>query len=532
MVLLAIREGENMRRAVPEAAAMVFCSVFIMLGRDREYCPKNQSNTLFLKFQKRVECFTCSLHNRDGNEMLPNLINTGEVMKMWLSMVVAMVSVAMAQDELEWIDPLQHENWHLEGRVHEEKQYGRLPKAAEKKVRKAVWNLSLQNAGLYVKFMTDAPEIQVKYTYRGPLAMFHMPATGVSGFDLYRQTAEGGLRWVDCSKPKKASGVIKLAAGDPVAKGKPSLFKIYLPLYNGVKQFELAVAKGYSLTPAKAEAKKPIVVYGTSIAQGACATRPGLAWTSILSRKLDWPVVNLGFSGNGRMEPEVVDYVISKDAAVYVIDCLPNLNAAQVKKLARPLVKQIRAKHATTPILLVESPPYDNTFFFAAKKEGWVAECKELKAAYDELSKSDPNLYYLSGDSLLGDDGEATVDGVHPNDIGMERYAKAYAEALKKPLKMAANTINLPTTEQEIEGVEHAMVLEVSGRGMVKVAEKEYSKENLRRMMQRVFRISPTKPITIWANGETTAEQALDVFNLCKKEGLTNVTIAAKSERK
>lgn len=343
--------------------------------------------------------------------------------------------MAMAQDEMQWIDPMQHHEWHIEGLVHEEKHYGRLPTEAQKKVRKAVWGLSKQTAGLSVEFWTDAPEIQVKYAYTRPLSMYHMPATGVSGFDLYRQTANGALRWVDCSKPKKSNGVVQLATGDPVAEGQPSRFKIYLPLYNGVKQFELAVAEGHTLTPAKAETRKPIVVYGTSIAQGACATRPGLAWTNILSRKLAWPLVNLGFSGNGRMEPEVVDYVISQDAAVYVIDCLPNLDAAQVKKLIRPLVKQIRAKHATTPILLVESPPYDNTFFYQAKKEGWLAECKELRAAYDEFSKSDSNLYYLTGDKLLGDDGEATVDGTHPNDIGMERYASAYAEALKDLIK-------------------------------------------------------------------------------------------------
>ena len=370
-----------------------------------------------------------------------------KIMKKWLTIMGATVSMAMAQDGMPWIDPLQHKNWHLEGRVHEQKQYGRLPSEAQEKVRKPVWNLSKQTAGLYVEFWTDAPEIQIKYAYTRPLAMYHMPATGVSGFDLYRQTEQGALRWVDCSKPKKSKGVVNLAAGDPVAMGKPSMFKIYLPLYNGVKQFELAVAEGYTLTPAKAETRKPIVVYGTSIAQGACATRPGLAWTNILSRKLNWPVVNLGFSGNGRMEPEVVHYVISKDATVYVIDCLPNLDAAQVKNLTRPLVKQIRAKHATTPILLVESPPYDNMFFFDSKKEGWVAECKELRAAFDELSKTDPNLHYMAGGNLLGDDGEATVDGVHPNDIGMERYAKAYAEALKKHLKVPIAPIRLPSSE-------------------------------------------------------------------------------------
>lgn len=46
----------------------------------------------------------------------------------------------------------------------------------------------------------------------------------------------------------------------------------------------------------------PIVLYGTSIAQGACASRPGMAWGNIVSRSLEIPLINLGFSGNGKLE--------------------------------------------------------------------------------------------------------------------------------------------------------------------------------------------------------------------------------------
>jgi hypothetical protein len=37
----------------------------------------------------------------------------------------------------------------------------------------------------------------------------------------------------------------------------------------------------------------------------------------------------------------------------------------------------------------------------------------------------------LPGDNLLGDDGEATVDGSHPTDLGFVRQADRFQEALE-----------------------------------------------------------------------------------------------------
>jgi hypothetical protein len=46
------------------------------------------------------------------------------------------------------------------------------------------------------------------------------------------------------------------------------------------------------------------------------------------------------------------------------------------------------------------------------------------------VSAADRKLFYLQGDGLLGDDGEATVDGSHPTDLGFLRQADAFAGAL------------------------------------------------------------------------------------------------------
>ena len=85
-------------------------------------------------------------------------------------------------------------------------------------------------------------------------------------------------------------------------------YGLYLPLYNGVESLKIGVSMLRRLPGSRRDAK-PVVFYGTSITHGGCASRPGMVHTAILGRRLDRPVVNLGFSGNGRMDAAVGEYL-------------------------------------------------------------------------------------------------------------------------------------------------------------------------------------------------------------------------------
>jgi hypothetical protein len=264
------------------------------------------------------------------------------------------------------------------------------------------------------------------------LAMPHMPATGVSGLDLYAKDNQGVWRWVANGRPTAQTNTTALADG--LAEG-PREFLLYLPLYNGVKSVALGLPEGTQLSKADAYPsgrEKPIVFYGTSITQGGCASRPGMVHTSILGRRLGFPVVNLGFSGNGQMETDVGQFIAEIDAAVFVIDCLPNLSAEQVKQRTEPLVRQLREKHPDTPILLVEDRTYSDAVLIPSKLERNTSSRRELRAAYERLQQAGvKGLHYLEGDKLLGDDNEGTVDSSHPTDLGFFRQADAMEAALK-----------------------------------------------------------------------------------------------------
>lgn len=305
-------------------------------------------------------------------------------------------------------------------------KYDRLPARAEKTVPPKVWSLSRMSAGLSLRFRTSAPDIMVRYVVSGKQEMPHMPATGASGVDLYSIDPNGEWKW-SAGKYSFGDTITYRFSGMSKDVGE---YRLYLPLYNTVQWLEIGTkADSIHFLPLRLE--QPIVIYGTSIAQGACASRPGLAWANQLERIMDRPLINLGFAGNGKLDPPVTELLTDIDAKVYVLDCLPNISglpAAEITEKVLTAVKQIRKMKPATPILLVEH----------ARISGNAAQ----EAAYEQLLLHGEKQLYLLPAAQLGLDLESTVDGTHPNDIGMQQYAKGYAQVLRQIFNEPVGNIN------------------------------------------------------------------------------------------
>ena len=335
------------------------------------------------------------------------------------------------QAQMRWVNPLEA-GAGVQGQGWEDinKTYVRLPDKAKDTVRGDVWSLSRNSAGLSLVFRSNAPEMKVRYKVQGGLSMYHMPSTGVSGVDMYATDADGVRRW--CAPDftatfTKDSIVYRYSQLDYFPDGASSYeYHLYLPLYNTVEWLEIGVPEGAELEFYPASKERPIVVYGTSIAQGACASRPGNCWPNIVERELEHPLVNLGFSGNGKLEPELFTLLGEIDACIYIIDCMPNLHADRhpVYELAMNGMHMLREARPDCPILLVEHSGYMNEVSNLSRSE-YRKTNSELRRAYNDLmAEGCKELYYLTSEEIgLGMDG--MVEGVHPNDLGMRRQADA-----------------------------------------------------------------------------------------------------------
>ena len=343
---------------------------------------------------------------------------------------------AVVTNGVKWIDG---KYLPIEGRAFNDVDhyYDRLPANVTTNVNGGVRGMKHHTSGMLFRFRTNSNRLSFKWTpFNGGLSMDHMPSTGVSGIDVYRFDEKAGAwRYV------KTGRIYDAKKGGSLSIGwKPGdACIVNLPLYNGVRSFELGIdpgAKIEALGPRKSGVDKPVVFYGTSITHGGCCSRPGLGFVNLVGRHLDVPVVGLGFSGSGWMELEMSEHLAKIDASCYVLDCLWNMCLEEKRDPRRSVegnyekfIRNLRAKRPGVPIVMAE---HCNVYGNAKDDKD-----RFIKGLYEKLiAEGWTNLVYLPNDEMYTGDYEGTVDGVHPNDLGMMSMSDVFGKAVKEALHL------------------------------------------------------------------------------------------------
>lgn len=316
-----------------------------------------------------------------------------------------------------------------------EKCYQRFPQAAEKLVKPAVWALSCCTAGGQLRFATDSRRIVVSAKSLNCNYNTKMAETGRSGFDIYCGTPGKDEEFWDTARP--VAGELEFT--DEVFRVQDRQmrqFRLNFPLYNGVDELFIGLEDDATLLPAvPLKSQQPIVIYGTSITQGGCASRPGSAFTNILSRVLNREFLNFGFSGNGQNHLEVAEILTEiKNPAMFILDSEANsVSAELVNERVPHFLDIIRKAYPEIPILVLSKIPYGKRY---------AVELPSLKAEFRAIveqkqNAGDKNIYFVDGSSFFepADYSENTVDGAHPTDRGFAQMAKALEPLLRKLLK-------------------------------------------------------------------------------------------------
>lgn len=303
--------------------------------------------------------------------------------------------------------------------------YERLPQRFKSISRPPVWTLGKNTAGLAVRFASNTTTVSLKWTVLQEVAMNHMTPTGIRGLDLYC-LVNGKWTFVNSARPSMTGKETTTNIISNMEQLERE-FMLYLPLYDGVVSLEIGVDSLATITKEKVglpQREKPIVAYGTSILQGGCATRPGMAHTNTLSRWLDREIINLGFSGNGQLDYEIAELIAEVDASIFILDFMPNVSVEQIKEKMAKFYSIIRAKHPTTPIIFIEDPIFTFSDFDLSARKRIDALNDALHLEYNKLKVEDSNILLLSSKDMIGHDSEATVDGIHFTDLGFLRYAE------------------------------------------------------------------------------------------------------------
>jgi len=302
-----------------------------------------------------------------------------------------------------------------------ESPYDRLPFSYKALVRTPVWELSKSSAGMSIRFFTDTTNLTVKWEVLNNFSMDHMPDTGIKGVDLYYRNGEE-WQYINTGRPQGFINEYKLIEN---MSEEMKEFRIFLPLYDGVKNIEIGIDPTSSIIKPNKNPKKPIIFYGTSITQGGCASRPGMVHTNIMSRQLDVDVVNFGFSGNGRMEQPIADIISSVEPSLYIIECMPNMIKPElITERTIPLVNTIRKQNPDTPIVFIDLFKSPITILNEKTRSENNALDDALKVEFEKMIKNGyDNIYLIETPKLDHIDHEGTVDAIHFTDLGFQNYA-------------------------------------------------------------------------------------------------------------
>ncbi|GAB3417642.1 SGNH/GDSL hydrolase family protein [Niabella aquatica] len=310
--------------------------------------------------------------------------------------------------------------------------YHRLDTAAYPEITRNVKSLATNSAGLAISFKTNSSKISAKWCTASRVPGDNMTGIAFEGMDLYIRR-DGRWQYAGVARPK-SHDCSEAVMVEQMAPGEKTCL-LFLPTYDETLSLEIGIDAEAVITPGDNPFRKNILIYGSSIVQGASASRPGLAYPARLSRETGYNFINLGFSGNAKMEPAVANMIAPWPMDAFILDCVPNPSPEEVLARTANLVNAIRKFHPKAPIIAIQSVAREKGNFDTKVAERVALKDRYFKQEINKLQQHDSNLYLISADGLLGNDQEGTTDGIHPNDLGFDRMLKKIQPTILKILR-------------------------------------------------------------------------------------------------
>lgn len=331
---------------------------------------------------------------------------------------------------IRFYDPLQ-KPFAIYGVFYEDGLFHRMPASVAKTVSQRVYDLHTHTSGGRVRFVTNSSYIVIKAKMPEISRMSHFTLSGTGGFDLYIGKKP---RFQGCFIPKYTmqDGCESICRFE---NRKRRVITINFPLYSSISELYIGLEESAFVEAADGyPCEKPLVFYGSSITQGACASRPGNAYTCAVSRALDMDYINLGFSGNARGEQAMAEYIASLDMAAFIYDY--DYNAPDLEHLQNThanMFQTIRKANPDLPVIILSRPSYNPTAEEKQRKQ------IILKTYSDSLAAGDKNVYFIDGKELMKyAKFDGTMECCHPNDLGFYSMTKVLLKQLKPILKQKA----------------------------------------------------------------------------------------------
>ena len=290
------------------------------------------------------------------------------------------------------------------------------------------------SAGLAVLFKTNSTTISVKAEY-GYLAEHNSTmSVATRGFDLYiKKDGEWLYAYSRCNSmenARKGKELIMLKDMDDSMKE----CMLYLPIYTELNSLKIGVEEGAVIESLESPFRHRVGIFGSSYTHGISTSRPGMSYPSQLMRHTGLQILNLGCSGNCKMQPYFADVLCDADVDAFIFDAFSNPDAKMIEERIVPFIEQIQAAHPGIPLIFQQTIYRESRNFSKSKDEAERAKQETGARMMKEIMKKYDHVYFIQTNAT-SPDHETSVDGTHPNDYGYTLWARSIEKPLLKILK-------------------------------------------------------------------------------------------------
>lgn len=287
-------------------------------------------------------------------------------------------------------------------------------------------------AGMAVLFTTDSRRIEARWTTVPRSYGWNITPVFQRGMDLYAR--ENGV-WTLAGDARPGLNDKHRSTIVENMDGARREYMLYLPMWSELLTLEIGVDDGAEIAAAPSPYRHRVVVFGSSVTHGASASRPGMAYPARMSRMTGIEFVNLGYSGNCKLQPEFARLLAETEADAFLFDAFSNPSPAEIRERLDAFVAALVRAHPDKPLIFMQTHWHTAGNLDSRAAAFHRERIDTVDAMMRRLVKQYDNVYFLDGEWFLGRDGEATIDCDHPSDMGFSRMIDERLPRIRKILR-------------------------------------------------------------------------------------------------
>ena len=298
-----------------------------------------------------------------------------------------------------------------------------------------------QCAGLAVTFSTNSKSIGVRVVWRRKASDGgNMGAISARGFDLYMKrdgrwlwAANGYPRKNTPDEPHEAELIQDCGSGE-----KQCL--LYLPLFSEIESLDIITKEGSWIEPGPQPFKGRIAVWGSSYTHGSGAGRCAMTWEAQLARATGLNFINLGFSGNCKLQQYFADALLDAPAVdAFIFDAFSNPTPKEVEERLEPFIRRFVKERPGVPLIFLQTLRREKRNFSDSYDAREHAKRSTADGMMRQMTAKYPDVYWITTTDATSPTHEATSDGSHPDSYGYTLWM----ESVKGPIMEILNRYGL-----------------------------------------------------------------------------------------